>query len=95
MIELQSPGPVVLVDERVPGIDLPAVVADSRRGAREVVTHVVQLRHERFACITGPTGLWTAELLIDRILCETDPDLPEPYPVEVKVRESTAPPAQR
>ncbi len=59
--ELQSLGPVVLVDERVPGADLPAVVADGRRGAREVATHVVRLGHVRFACIGGPTALWTAE----------------------------------
>ena len=206
LFELQSLGPVVLVDERVPGADLPAVVADGRRGAREVVTHVVELGHERFACIAGPTGLWTAEqrlagyreglalggldpdnmdvhvgdyrmnsgyelaekalnvpaserptallcandmmaigaleycrtkglkvptdvsvvgfddvamaplltprlttvrqpademgmgaaeLLIDLIQGETKPDLPQPYPVEVKVRESTAKPMQR
>jgi DNA-binding LacI/PurR family transcriptional regulator len=34
LLELQSLGPVVLVDERVPGADLPAVLADGRRGAR-------------------------------------------------------------
>jgi len=61
LLELQSLGPVVLVDERVPGADLPAVVADGRRGAREVATHVVELGHKRFACIAGPTALWTAE----------------------------------
>lgn len=61
LLELQSLGPVVLVDERVPGAELPAVVADGRRGAREVAAHVVELGHERFACIAGPTALWTAE----------------------------------
>jgi LacI family transcriptional regulator len=61
LLELQSLGPVVLVDERVPGADLPAVVAEGRRGAREVATHVVELGHKRFACIAGPTALWTAE----------------------------------
>ena len=61
LLELQSLGPVVLVDERVPGADLPAVVADGRRGAREVASHVVRLGHKRFACIAGPTALWTAE----------------------------------
>ena len=61
LLELQSLGPVVLVDERVPGADLPAVLADGRRGARDVAAHVVALGHQRFACIAGPTALWTAE----------------------------------
>ncbi len=61
LLELESLGAVVLVDERVPGADLPAIVADGRRGAREVAAHVVGLGHERFACIGGPTALWTAE----------------------------------
>ncbi len=51
----------MLVDERVPGADLPAVLADGRRGAREVAAHVVALGHKRFACLAGPTALWTAE----------------------------------
>jgi LacI family transcriptional regulator len=61
LLELQSLGPVVLVDERIPGLDLPAVVADGRRGAREVASHVVELGHKRFACIAGPTAHWTSE----------------------------------
>lgn len=61
LLELQSLGPVVLVDERIPGLDLPAVVADGRRGARDVATHVVKLGHKRFACIAGPTTHWTSE----------------------------------
>lgn len=61
LLELRSLGPVVLVDERVPGAELPAVVADGRRGAREVATHVIKLGHENIACIAGPAALWTAE----------------------------------
>jgi DNA-binding LacI/PurR family transcriptional regulator len=61
LLKLESLGPVVLVDERVPGADLPAIVADGRRGARDVAAHVVALGHERFTCIAGPTALWTAE----------------------------------
>ena len=61
LIELQSLGPVVLVDERFPGLDLPVVVADGRRGAREVAAHLVELGHKRFACIAGPTTHWTSE----------------------------------
>jgi DNA-binding LacI/PurR family transcriptional regulator len=61
LLELQALGPVVLVDERINGIDLPSVVADGRRGAREVARHVVELGHKRFGCIAGPTSHWTAE----------------------------------
>lgn len=61
LLELQSLGPVVLVDERITGLDLPAIVADGRRGAREVAMHVVELGHKRIACIGGPTAHWTAE----------------------------------
>lgn len=61
LLELQTLGPVILVDERIPGAELPAIVADGRRGARDVATHVVQLGHRRFACIAGPEALWTAE----------------------------------
>ena len=61
LLELQSLGPVVLVDERFPGLELPAVVADGRRGAREVAAHLVELGHKRFACIAGPVTHWTSE----------------------------------
>ena len=61
LLNLQSIGPVVLVDERFPGLDLPTVVADGRRGAREIATHLVELGHRRFACIAGPTSHWTSD----------------------------------
>ena len=61
ILELAKSGPVVLVDERIPGFDLPAVVADSRRGAREVAAYVLAQGHRRLAIIGGPLVLWTAE----------------------------------
>lgn len=61
LIELTRVGPVVLVDEKLPGLDLPSVVSENRRGAREVATHLVALGHRRFAIIGGPSELWTAE----------------------------------
>lgn len=61
VLELARIGPVVLVDEQIPGFDLPAVVCDSRRGAREVGRHVISQGHERIAVIGGPTAMWTAE----------------------------------
>lgn len=59
--ELARSGPVVLVDEQIPGMDLPAVVSDSRKGAREVATHVLENGHRRLAVIGGPPALWTAQ----------------------------------
>lgn len=59
--EMARSGPVVLVDEQIPGRDLPSVVCDSRRGAREVATHVLDQGHRRLAVIGGPPALWTAQ----------------------------------
>ena len=61
ILELAESGPVVLVDERISGFDLPAVVSDGRRGAREVAAYVLEQGHERLAIIGGPEALWTAE----------------------------------
>lgn len=61
ILELARSGPVVLVDERISGFELPAVVSDGRRGAREVAAHVLEQGHQRLAIIGGPDVLWTAE----------------------------------
>ena len=59
--ELARTGPVVLVDEQIPGMNLPAVVCDSRKGAREVAAHVLERGHRSVAVIGGPSALWTAQ----------------------------------
>ncbi len=59
--EVARTGPVVLVDEQIPGMNLPAVVCDSRKGAREVASHVLDLGHRQVAVIGGPSALWTAQ----------------------------------
>jgi LacI family transcriptional regulator len=61
LLELTQLGPVVLVDEQIPGFDLPAVVSDSRHGAREIARYVLGQGHERIAVIAGPAGLWTSQ----------------------------------
>ncbi len=61
ILELAQSGPVVLVDERISGFDLPAVVSDGRLGAREVASYVLGKGHKRLAIIGGPEALWTAE----------------------------------
>jgi DNA-binding LacI/PurR family transcriptional regulator len=61
ILELSRSGPLVLVDEQIPGFDLPSVVCDSRKGAREVARHVMQQGHRRVAVIGGPSAMWTAQ----------------------------------
>jgi DNA-binding LacI/PurR family transcriptional regulator len=61
ILELSRSGPLVLVDEQIPGFDLPSVVCDSRKGAREVARHVLGQGHRRVAVIGGPSALWTAQ----------------------------------
>lgn len=52
--ELQAKGtPVVLVDRYFPDIDLPFVTSDNRKGARDAVTHLIDMGHTRIACIKG------------------------------------------
>ncbi|WP_245650036.1 LacI family DNA-binding transcriptional regulator [Millisia brevis] len=58
---LTSLGPVVLVDEQLPALNLPAVVSDNRKGAREMAAHVLARGHTRVAVIGGPSNLWTAQ----------------------------------
>jgi DNA-binding LacI/PurR family transcriptional regulator len=59
--ELARSGPVVLVDEQIPGMDMPAVVCDSRRGARGVASYVLEQGHREIAVLGGPPALWTAQ----------------------------------
>ena len=61
MFELRKLGPIVLVDEQIPGSELPAAVSDNRRGAREIARHVLDHGHRRLAIIGGPSQLWTAQ----------------------------------
>ena len=61
LVELIRVGPVVLVDEKLPGFDLPSVVSQNRRGAREIAAHLTSLGHRRLAILGGPSELWTAE----------------------------------
>lgn len=61
LVDLTRVGPVVLVDEKLPGFDLPAVVSQNRRGGREIAAHLTSLGHERLAILGGPIELWTAE----------------------------------
>lgn len=61
LLELTQVGPVVLVDEKLPGFNLPCVVSQNRQGAREIAAHLTSLGHERLAILGGPPELWTSE----------------------------------
>ena len=60
LMELVQSDSLVLVDERLPGLDVPAVVSTNRRGARAVADHVLSQGHQRVGIISGPPNLWTA-----------------------------------
>lgn len=57
--------PVVLVDNHLPGVDLPAVVPDYRAGARVATEHLLRLGHRRIAflgaAVSYPFGWQTFE----------------------------------
>jgi DNA-binding LacI/PurR family transcriptional regulator len=61
LLRLAESAPLVVVDERVPGLDRPFVGSDNRRGARVVAEHVLAAGHRRIAIVAGPSSLWTAE----------------------------------
>lgn len=61
VLELTQLGPVVLVDEQLPGLNLPAVASDNRRGARELASYVLAQGHRKVHVIGGPPELWTAQ----------------------------------
>ncbi|MGX6446974.1 LacI family DNA-binding transcriptional regulator [Patulibacter sp. S7RM1-6] len=61
LVELAETHAVVFVDERLPGLDVPFVGSDSRRGGREVAAHVLAQGHRRLAIVGGPPALWTSE----------------------------------
>lgn len=61
LIELSALEPVVFVDERLVGIEVPWVGSQNRAGARSIAQHVLDAGHRQIAIIGGPTALWSAE----------------------------------
>lgn len=51
----------VAVDRPLPGHDSDVVLVDTRLAAREATAHLVAQGYERIGCITGPTGVRTAD----------------------------------
>ena len=58
-ILLESRMPVVFVDRKVEGLDVPSVTTDSRLGLDEAVAHLVAAGHERISYIAGPQSIST------------------------------------
>jgi LacI family transcriptional regulator len=52
--------PMVLVNRRLPGTDLPAVVSEDAAGIGLAVRHLLGLGHRRIAHLAGPSGVATA-----------------------------------
>lgn len=59
--QLAQRGPVVFVDERLPGIEAPFVQAANRTGARALARHVLEMGHRDLAIVGGPPRLSTGE----------------------------------
>jgi len=51
--------PAVMVDNVVPGLDLPAVISDNLAGAHAITKHVLEMGHRRIGFIRGPSKYWT------------------------------------
>ncbi|MFG1815140.1 LacI family DNA-binding transcriptional regulator [Kribbella sp. NPDC049174] len=51
----------VAVDRPLPGQDSDVVLVDTRLAARQATTHLVAQGYERIGCITGPSGVRTAD----------------------------------
>ena len=57
--------PVVVLDRRVPGIQVDTVLGDSEEGAYQLVRHLLGLGHRRIAMISGPSSVSTATDRVD------------------------------
>ena len=51
--------PVVMLDNVIPGLDLPAIVPDNLAGAHAVTRHLLDMGHRRIGFIRGPSKYWT------------------------------------
>lgn len=61
LLDLAKAGLVVLVDEILPGMDVPFVTSNNLAGARSIARHVLEAGHRRLGIVGGPPRLWTSE----------------------------------
>lgn len=52
--------PFVVLDRRVPGLDVDMVRCDSEQGAYQIISHLLDLGHQRIAALSGPREVTTA-----------------------------------
>lgn len=52
---------VVLVDEDIPGVNVPRVFVENERGAYEATRHLLEAGHRDIGYIGGPVGLFSVE----------------------------------
>jgi LacI family transcriptional regulator len=63
---LRSNGtPVVAVDRRLPNSSGDTVLADTRLAAKQATTHMAEQGYADIACVTGPSGVLTADDRLD------------------------------
>ena len=53
--------PIVAVDRPLPERESDTVLVDTRMAARQATTHLIDQGYQRIGCITGPTGVRTAD----------------------------------
>lgn len=53
--------PVVVIDRQLPDASVDTVLVDNEHGAELATAHLIGSGYRRIACITGPSGLYTAE----------------------------------
>ncbi len=51
--------PAVMLDNVIPGLDLPAVIPDNLGGAHAITRYLLSLGHRRIGFIRGPSKYWT------------------------------------
>lgn len=56
--------PFVLLDRRIPNVTVDVVYGDHEQGAYEIITHLLELGHQRIALLSGPAEVTSAS---DRI----------------------------
>ena len=56
--------PVVVLDRRIPDVDVDLVRADSEEGAYQLAEHLISCGHQRYSILAGPQSVSTA---VDRV----------------------------
>ncbi len=52
--------PFVLLDRRIPNIEVDVVYSDHEQGAFEIIMHLLELGHQRIAVLSGPADVTSA-----------------------------------